>query len=271
MYAAQHANEIHALTATAARLGVTLPADLDAQARHLAALQEQQRTTQPPAPAQSAVDLTAHLGNPASMSKALAKAAADLANAEAQQRILSALVDRCASVVRQRFRQSADAILDAFKPALGAALATLNEDAHKLPQAFKVEHAADLDPETFAAWTRVRDAYALLESIQSAVRPLYTTAANDVLTPEAVRALRYVNPPQLDNPSEAATFARALAGIRHGGSTVGPVNLDGIFAPAAVAHLGATFAWGNASTVAARAEAITTAATPRKSGVLAAS
>lgn len=262
MYAAQHANEIHTLTATAARLGVDLPTDLAQQARHLAALEEQQRTTQPPAPAECAVALTRHLGDPEATSKALAKAAASMATAEAQQRILSALIERAASVLRQRIRQSADAVLDTFAPALANALDTLNADAHKLPAGFKAEHAATLDPATFAAWTRVRDAHALIESVHGAVRPLYTTAADDVLAPEAVRALRYVTPPRLDNPSAAATFARALAGIRHGGSPIGPVNIDGVFMPAAVAHLGGTFAWGNATAVAARAATITDAARP---------
>lgn len=260
--AATATSEIAAITSTAARLGANLPDDLAAQARHLEQLQEQHRTQRPPTPAHAAAAIAAHLGDTTATTKALTKAAADLATAEAQQRILSALIDRAATLLRTRLRQRADDVLDALAPSLTNATDALNDDAAKLPAGFTAADAANLNPHLFAAWNRVRDAHALIESIHGAVRPLYTVAADGILAPDAVRALRYVEPPEFTNPEHAHQFARALAGIRHGGSSLGPVNIDGVFMPAAVAHLGGTFAFGNATTVSERAEHITAGATP---------
>lgn len=65
--AAQHLNDIRAITDAAARLGVDLPDEIAAQADHLTQLVAEERTTTPRTAAQYANALAAHLGNPAAL------------------------------------------------------------------------------------------------------------------------------------------------------------------------------------------------------------
>lgn len=261
MRLAQHANDIRSLIAAADTYGVALPDDLTTQAAHLADLEAEQRTA--PAPAAYAADLARHLGDPAGMTKARAKAAADLATAEAHGKITAALADRCAAVLHQRIRTDRQTIAAAFGEAVAAHLATLTTDAGSLPAGFQPEHAADLPPETFAAWSRARDAHAALEGMQRALAPLYGDHSSELLTIAATHALRYTAPPErFTDPVHAYRFARALAGTRHGGSDLGALTVQGVFAPTACAQLGATFAWATPAEVARRAEQITAATIP---------
>lgn len=264
MMLAQRHNDIRSLTAAAARHGVTLPEHITAQAAHLAVLEQDQRTRATLTPAQCANGLAAHLGNPAAMIKGRAKVAADMAAATADKAVTAHLVDRCAAILHQRIRQNGDTIVAAFAPAVTDAIDTLTRTAARLPGAFKAEDAAALNAADYTAWTEAQTAHALLKSLHTPLRILETTPASDLLAPEAVRALRYVHPPMFDNSAEASTFARALAGIRHGGSSIGPVNIDGVFMPTAVTHLGGMFAWATPAEVAARAQAINTAAIPQQ-------
>jgi hypothetical protein len=196
------------------------------------------------------------------MTKARFKAANELAIAEADERIKAALVDRCAVALHGQMRSNAHAIIEAFRPAVADAIKALNDNAAKLPRNFRSDDAATLDPATFTAWSRARDAKALIDCLFPALRQLYRTPADDFLTASAVQALRYVKPPTLENPLQAHTFARALAGTRHGGSDVGPLTVQELFAPALVAHLGATFEWASPDEVADGAESIIYAAKP---------
>lgn len=254
-----HANTVRTLTTAAAKLGVILPADIAAQAAHLDELVAEQRTA--PNPALVAADLAQHLGNPAAMTKARAKAAGELAAADAHAKISGALADRCATLLHQRIRQNREPIAAAFGNALTAPLATLDSDAPRLPVWFKPEQAANLDPETFAAWDRARDAHAVLEAAQRALAPLYGTSPTGLLTIDALRSLTYTAPPaRFTDYTHAHKFARALAGTRHGGSDVGVLNVQGVFAPTACAELGGTFAWATPAEVARRIDTITAAA-----------
>lgn len=257
---AQSLNDIRSITAAAARAGVTLPDDIQAQAQHLDALEAESRTTQPLTPAHYAARLSDHLGKPAAMSKAKAQAAKESAELDAARAITLPLIERCASLLRTRMRQRADEITAAFAPAAAVSVATLNEDAAKLPPNFHPENAPSLTARDFEVWTRLRDAEATLKALHAPLRVLYDTPANDVLTADAVRALRYVSPPEFEDYRAAFAFARALAGTVHSGSSVGPLNIEGVFAPSAVAHLGGSFQWATSSQVTARADAVTLAA-----------
>ncbi|MFW5468906.1 hypothetical protein ACOCJ4_02545 [Knoellia sp. CPCC 206435] len=264
MIPVQRLTDIRTLTAAAARHGVSLPKEIAAQAEHLETLEGEQRTRATLNPAQCASQLAAHLGNPAAMTKARAKVAAEMAAADADAAVTAHLLDRCAAVLHQRIRQSGDVIAAAFAPAVSDALHTLTEQAARLPQAFKADDAATLSAAEYTAWTEARDAHALIQSLEAPLRLLHGTGASDLLAPDAVRALRYVEPPHFHDVKEAGAFARALAGIRHAGSSIGPVNLDGVFTPTAVAHLGGTFAWATPAEVTARVEAINAAAIPKQ-------
>ena len=259
----QYLNDIRTMTTTAARHGVTIPGDFAAKAEHLTALDIDHRVQAAPDVAHIAAELAKNLGDPAVMSKARFKAANELAIAEADNRIRTTLVDRCAVALHSQMRANAAAIIEAFEPAVADAIKALNQNAAKLPRNFRSDDAATLDPATFTAWSRARDAQALIESLFPALRPLYRTPADNVLTADAIRALRYVKPPTLENPPQAHTFARALAGTRHGGSELGPLTVQDLFAPALVAHLGATFEWATPDEVADRAASIVKAATPQ--------
>jgi hypothetical protein len=261
MYAANASNTVRTIITTARQVGAELPAELVAQVDHLAKLETDPRDL--PTPATIAADLARHLGKPAAMTKARAQAAADLAAAEAHAKITGALVDRCAIVVQQRLIQDRETVTAAFAPPLAATLATPTETAPRLPLGFTAAQAAGLDAATFEAWIRARDAHAQIEAVSLATAPLFRTAPSEVLTREALAALRYTAPPQeFTDTTHAHRFARALTGTRHGGSTVGPVNVQGVFAPTACAELGGTFAWATPAEVARRAEAITAGATP---------
>lgn len=259
MNLAQNLNEVRAITQLADTLHVQLPSDLTAQAHHLQALDTEYRTTIPASTESAAAALVAHLGDPAALAKARKKTATELATADIETRLMAATVDRAAAVLRQRLRQHADAITTAFADAAQPHLETLAEDAATLPEGFKPEDADRLTPEQYAAWSRAKAAVNHLESIRAVLRPLYSTPADDMLTADAVRALTYIEPPELTDPQQAHTFARALAGTRHGGSSIGPVNIDGVFAPTACAHLGATFTWAGTHEVNERAARINAA------------
>jgi hypothetical protein len=262
MHAATASATVRTIAATARDVGAELPADLLAAVEHLDRLEAEPRAL--PSPAAVATDLARHLGDPAAMDKARAKAAADLATAEANAKLTGALVDRCALVLQQRVRRDRETIAAAFAAPLAAALDTLTETAPLLPPGFAPDEAADLDAATFTAWTRARDAHVQLEAVGRALAPVYGGGpVTDLLPAPALAALRYTAPPaEFTDPPHAHRFADALAGNRYGGGHVGPVSVRGVFAPTACAELGATFAWATPAEVARRAEAITAAATP---------
>lgn len=262
MYAAIRSNDIRTLSTTADRLGVTLPGNVPAMVDHLDAIQADHRQDARSDLNAVAAELTTHLGNPTAMTKARKAAAADLAAAEAHQRISAPLIDRCVAVAHQQIRAAREEISALFADALAPQIAHLNADADRLPEGFKPEHGADLDPGRFEAWTRARDAHAALTSTRQALAMLYGRLTPDnLLTIDALTALTYTAlPDRFSDYTHAHRFARALAGVRHGGSSVGVVNIDGVFAPTALAHLGATFKWAGPGQVARRVEAITAAA-----------
>lgn len=161
-------------------------------------------------------------------------------------------------------RTAREDIASLFADALAPQLAVLNTDAGLLPSAFKAEHAANLNPSLFAAWTRARDAHAILTSARKSLAMFYRVNPDDLFTIEALAALTYTAPPErFTDYTHASRFARALAGVRRGGSSLGVLNLDGVFAPTALAHLGATFEWAGPSEFARRMETITAAIQPK--------
>lgn len=259
MFATNAATEVRAIAALARQLHVTLPGDLDRRAEHLEALGADRRATTAPTVEAIAADLARHLGDPDAMTNATGRAAAELATAEARDKITRALVDRCALTLRNAMRTNADAITSAFADALAPSLDALATDAGTLPPGFRPEHAATLTPDQYRAWVCAQAAQAQLEAVRSTLRPLYSTAADDMLTAGAVRALAYIAPPEDLSYENAHTFARALAGTRHGGSELGPVSIGGVFAPTACAHLGASFVWAGANETAARAAKVSAA------------
>lgn len=260
MYAANQSNDIRALSTAANQLGVTLPGNLPKLIDHLRELQADRdsRTDLNT----YAADIAQHLGNPTALNKARQKAATDLAAAEAHQRLTGPLVDRCVAATHTAVRSAREEICALFADALTPMLDILNTDAIQLPEAFKAEQAADLDPARFEAWTRARDAHAVLTAARHALAMLYgRTHGDDLFTIDALVALTYTaTPDRFEDYVHAHRFARALAGTRHGGSTVGAVNIDGVFAPTALAHLGATFEWASPAEVANRKQAIERAA-----------
>ncbi|CAB4951923.1 unannotated protein [freshwater metagenome] len=259
-YAANQSNDIRALSTAANQLGVTLPGNLPKMLDHLRALQTDRGTgTDLNA---YAADIAQHLGNPAALAKARQKAATDIAAAEAHQRLTGPLVDRCVAETHREIRVAREQICALFGDALAPMLDTLNTEAGRLPEAFKAEQAANLDPALFEVWTRARDAHDVLTAARHALAMLYGRTTGDALfTIDALIALSYTaTPSPLEDYVHAHRFARALAGTRHGGSTVGVVNIDGVFAPTALAHLGATFEWAGPAEVASRKTTIERAA-----------
>ena len=94
MMPTQRAAAVRNLVATASRLDVELPPELQAAADHLAALEADRPVgTDPTSVAQRLVN---HLGDPDAMRKATTKAAGDLAAADAHRRIHTPLVELCA-------------------------------------------------------------------------------------------------------------------------------------------------------------------------------
>jgi hypothetical protein len=260
MFAANQSNDIRALSTAADQLGITLPGNLAEMIGHLCDLQADRDA--PTDLNAYAADIAQHLGNPAALAKARQKAATDLAAAEAHRRLTGPLVDRCVAETHREIRVARDEISARFADALAPQLDTLNADAIRLPDAFKPEHAADLDPVRFEAWTRARDAHAVLNGARHALAMLYgRTTGDDLFTVDALLALTYTaTPDTFEDYAHAHRFTRALAGTRHTGSSVGPLNVDGVFAPTALAHLGATFEWAGPAEVAARKAAIEQAA-----------
>ncbi|HXH78174.1 hypothetical protein [Nocardioides sp.] len=263
MFIANQSNDIRTLTTAADGLGVTLPGSITTMLDHLREMQADQQ----PRPDLNGytTDLATHLGDRAAMVKARKVAALDLAAADAHQRITGPLIDRCAKVVHQRVREARDEITALFATALAPQLDILNTEAGRLPAGFKPEHAADLDPALFEAWSRARDAHAVLRSARQSLAMFYRVSPDNLFTIEALLALAYAAPPKtFTDYTYAYRFARALAGIRHAGSDLGVLNTDGVFAPTALAHLGATFEWAGPTEVARRMQTITAAAVQPK-------
>lgn len=257
-----HRLEAQGIIAAAHRAGATLPADLLDRAARLDDLDR--LATDRANVSHHVLDLAATLdADPDTFHAALDRAALDLAASEHRATLLAATIDRASSLLRADMRRRGDKLATAFAKALAPQLDALSETAGTLPATFAAGAAADLDPDTFAAWTRARDAHAALHAAATALAPLYAdTRPDDLLAPAAVVALRWAEPPADLDPADAHRFARALAGTHHGGSHVGPVNVTGVFAPAALAATGARFVWATPTEVAARAAALHAAVTP---------
>lgn len=165
----------------------------------------------------------------------------------------------------------AEEIATAFGAALDEDLATLSRTAGLLPAWFNPEQAASLDPATFEAWTQARDAYARIQSAETALAPLYGGAVgveHRIHFPStAAASLRFAKPPALTTTRNAYAFRDALAGRTErlqGLAGQGSTFVDGLFIPTALAHVGATFEWATPPEVTARVQLITAGMTKRE-------
>lgn len=257
----QHLVEVTQIARAAKALGATLPDQITAGLAHIDAM----RT--PNGGSANAGDyiqpLTAHLGNPAAMDKARKAAALALATAEADAKLSAMLVNACASSLRMTMRRNGEAIATTFGNALADDLDTLATEARKLPWRFRAEDAAALTGEQFDAWTKSRDALARIGTITTALDTIYAAAIPGEIGGHfdraATAALRYAAPPTFTEHTGAYAFRDALSGRAKGGSPIAPVTVDALFAPTALAELGATFEWAGPAEVGRRARQIVNA------------
>lgn len=254
----QHLNNVQTIARTAHQLGAPLPDRITQALTHLDDLTR--NTPAAPRPGTIATDLAQHIGDPVKMDKALKAAAADLASADAAAKIHGYLTQTCGSRIRGMMTSDAEQIIAAFGAALTSDLDTLTATAGRLPAWFNPDQAANLDPETFKAWTQARDAYARIKSAELALTPLYVGAIghdNAIHFPATSAAsLRFAKPPKFTKPREAYAFRDALAGRTErvqGPAGQGSTFVDGLFIPTALAHVGAAFEWAAPSQVTARA------------------
>lgn len=259
----QHLNEVTSVARAAKILGATLPDEITAGLAHIDAMRTPNRAS---ANAGDYIrDLTSHLGNPAAMDKARKAAALNLATAEADAKIGGMLAIACASTLRMTMRRNGEAIAHAFADALADQLATLTAEAPKLPRRFKAENAAALNGEQFDAWTKCRDALERINVSANALDVLYAGAIPGDIGGQFDRAasiaLRYAEPPTFTEHTGAYAFRDALTGRANGGSPIAPVTIDALFAPSALAELGATFRWAGPQEVGIRARHIVNAMT----------
>ena len=188
-------------------------------------------------------------------------AATALVAVEADAKVSAQLAQICASRLRMRMRRNGEEIAAAIGAALADDLATLQTDAPLLPAFFRGEHADTLTPQTFAARTRVRDAYARICSTQTGLSVLYAGAVTDTanFTLVAAASLRFAAPPTFGTTLAAYTFRDALAGRAVKGqgmaARVGP-SRGGCSSPPPLAHAGATFEWATPTQVTERADRI---------------
>lgn len=255
----QHLNTVRTIARAAADLGVTLPGEIPAALDHL----DQITGARPEVlrPGTLARDLARHLGNPAAMEKARKAAALELAAAEAHAKIDTYLAETCGSRLRAMIGEQADTIAAEFGDALADDLTTLTETAGQLPASFRPEHAADLDPQRFAAWSAARDAEQRIAIAQAALAPLYSSAVADRthFPTVALASLIYAAPPRFTDSRTAYAFRGALAGRaerRQGLAGQGSTFVDGLFIPTALAVTGATFEWATPTEVTDRAASV---------------
>lgn len=253
---AQHYNDVRTIARTAQQLGATLPKEITTALEHLEAINTGR--TPVPQPGRVARELAQHLGNPAAMEKACKAAALEIATAEVRAKLDHHLAETCGSSLRGKMRANSEEIAAAFGDALADDLATLQNEAGKLPVFFRPEQADTLNEQTFGAWTRTRDAHNRITAAQPALQILYSGAVTDTTQFNALGAasLRYAKPPRFTNPTEAFAFRDALGGRAVKGmglSTQGSARIDGLFVPTLLAHNGATFEWATPSQVTQRA------------------
>lgn len=257
----QHLSDVKTVARAATSLGACMPERIEKALAHLDAINRD--TPAPVRPGTLAGELAMHIGDPAAMDKALKAAAARLADAEAAGKIYGYLAETCGSRIRAMIRADAEEVTAAFGDALTGDLATLEATAGRLPAWFREDQAAELDSETFDAWTQARAAYARIQSATSALAPLYSGAIAGEHAGQfprtAAASLQFAEPPAVTTSREAYAFRDALAGRTErvqGLAGQGSTFVDGLFIPTALAHVGATFAWATPSRVTKRAELI---------------
>lgn len=265
----QHFNEAKQLARTANTIGAGLPKRITNGLDHLEDLTR--NAPSPLRPGPLAAELAQHIGNPAAMDKALKAAADQLAASEARVKIHTFLAETCGTRIRSMMRHHAEEIADSFGTALAADLSTLTETAPLLPPWFTENQAANLDPDTFEAWTRARDAYARISSASAALTPLYAAAIGTEHAGQFPRveatSLRFSAPPKFASHREAYAFRDALAGRTErvqGRSGQGATFVDGLFIPSALVQVGARFEWATPAEVTERAACVVAGMTKRE-------
>lgn len=255
----QDENAVVSIARLAATLGATLPEPITSELEHLA---EIRASAQPrPQPGLIAKEVSKHLGDRAAFTEAKKAAALEVATAEANAKLDGHLASACAHRLRAHMRTNADTVAAAIGAGLADDLATLATEAPKLPAYFRAEHADSLDPATFTAWTRCRDAHTRISASHGPLLVLYSGAVKDTSAfgIVALTSLRFAKPPTFTTAKAAYDFRDALAGRTarvQGLAGQGTPYIDDLFIPAVLAHVGATFEWATPSEVHDRAEQI---------------
>lgn len=269
----QDVNEVRTIVSIADSLRVKLPKEIADGVAHLEEFRR--NTTVTPHAGHAAREIVPLLGKPAAFDKARQAAALEQAMGEALAKIDGHIVEAGAGRMIGLIRRERETICAAIGEALSPDLATLQANAGKLPELFRPEHAADLDPHTFALWTEASEAFSRVHATAVGLSSLYRGAtgqdSSEFSAPMAV-ALRFAKPGKLRNPPAAYRLRSALAGRAErsqGLAGQGSTFVDGLFVPTTLAHAGASFEWATPSQIAPRAAAITEAIVPAKAGTLA--
>jgi hypothetical protein len=257
------AHDLRQLLHAADTAGANLPADVDAVARHALDLGGIPTATA----SEAATGLLDHLGDRDAFIDALTDALDGLARSGAATALTRALQPRAHAKAWELVVTRREKIADAFGKALKPHLATLTEQAPRLPATLNVHDLDQLTPQQFAAWRACQPAAEALEAAAAGIRSLYPVAADSMFTPRIAARLCIVEPPaQLTTPAQAHRFLDAIEGRRTlgAGNAMASVNhdLDG-FWPARVADTGGSFTWAGPADTIARANRLRTACTQR--------
>lgn len=256
------ANNIRAIVTTADRAGATLPADVDAIARH--ALDLGGLDTKPAAKVVD--DLVSLLGDRAAFDAAVPDALAEVARAAAFAGLKSQVLSAATFKAWQTIQANREAVISAVAEALAPEIDTLTKQAGKIPHSINLNRLDDLDPTQFAAWHKAQPAAEALEAAARGLAPLYPLQADTVVNLSILHRLPLVTVPTIEGVQDCHRYLDAIEGRRRTGSNVGPTGSDFAgFWPARVAHLGGTFTFSGPAETAAKAQQLRAAAVPPRS------
>lgn len=250
---------IPTIRTTASRYSVTLP---DEVATAIAALDATEMPA-PPNRREVVRHVAAAIGNEKEFHKRLRDAEAALSHYD--EALHRDVVKAAAARVEGIIHSSADAIVDAFRPAIEPFVETLNNKALVLPRDITRHKAVDADIETMVRFREAEGAFAAIREFAETVKGLYGASVG---TYGAEFPALLVTPvPEFDSAYAAEDFRRALLG-KSGGENVGMTRMkehsDG-FPPAMVARFGVTeFILADRTEYRERVAMLNDARTPRR-------